>query len=92
MAHRLQPSLLVGYGYTAIVVAWVARLKIGPMALAAFLLAGLRVGVEVLQLELRVPAAFGHILEGLVLLTVLAGQFFHNYTLRLNRRAATQTP
>ena len=92
VAHRLQPSLLVGYGYTAIVVAWVARLKIGPMALAAFLLAGLRVGVEVLQLELRVPAAFGHILEGLVLLTVLAGQFFHNYTLRLNRRAATQTP
>ncbi|PTN35298.1 ABC transporter permease [Desulfonatronum sp. SC1] len=84
VAHRLQPSILVGYGYTAIVVAWVARLKIVPMALAAFLLAGLRVGVEVLQLELRVPAAFGHILEGLVLLTVLAGQFFHHYRLRLN--------
>ncbi|SDB04986.1 nucleoside ABC transporter membrane protein [Desulfonatronum thiosulfatophilum] len=86
VAHRLQPSVMVGYGYTAIVVAWVARLKIGPMALAAFLLAGLRVGVEVLQLELRVPAAFGFILEGLILLTVLSGQFFTTYTLRIERR------
>jgi general nucleoside transport system permease protein len=82
VSHRLQPSVMAGYGYTAIVVAWVARLKIGPMALAAFLLAGLRVGVEVLQLELRIPAAFGFILEGLVLLTVLSGQFFTTYRLR----------
>lgn len=88
VAHRLQPSLMVGYGYTAIVVAWVARLKIAPMALAAFFLAGLRVGVEVLQLELQVPAAFGLILEGLVLLTVLAGQFFHTYTVQLGHQSA----
>jgi len=81
VSHRLQTSLMVGYGFTAIVVAWVARLRITAMALAAFLLAGLRVGVEVLQLELKVPAAFGHILEGLVLLTVLAGQFFTTYRL-----------
>ncbi len=85
VTHRLQTSLMVGYGYTAIVVAWVARLKIGAMAVAAFLLAGLRVGVEVLQLELQVPAAFGAILEGLVLLTVLAGQFFTTYRLELKR-------
>lgn len=81
--YRLQPSLMVGYGYTAIVVAWIARLKISAMAAAAFLLAGLRAGGEVLQLELQVPAAFGHIMEGLILLTVLAGQFFSTYRLQL---------
>lgn len=85
VSHRLQTSLMVGYGFTAIVVAWVARLRITAMALAAFLLAGLRVGVEVLQLELKVPAAFGHILEGLVLLTVLAGQFFTTYRIEWRR-------
>lgn len=85
VSHRLQPSLMVGYGYTAIVVAWVARLKISAMAVAAFLLAGLRAGVELLQLELKVPAAFGFILEGLILLTVLSGQFFYTYRLEWRR-------
>ncbi len=77
--NRLQPSIMVGYGYTAIVVAWLARLNPLRIAIASFLLAGLRVGVENLQLDLQVPAAFGGILEGLILLTVLAGGFFTSY-------------
>lgn len=85
VSHRLQTSLMVGYGYTAIVVAWVARLKISAMAVTAFLLAGLRAGVELLQLDLQVPAAFGQILEGLILLTVLSGQFFHTYRFEWRR-------
>ncbi len=81
---RLQPSLMAGYGYTAIVVAWLARLEPLPIALASFLLAVLRVGVENLQLEMQIPAAYGSIMEGLILLSVLAGQFFLTY--RLGRR------
>lgn len=80
--NRLQPSIMAGYGYTAIVVAWLARLRISSIAFFAFLLAGFRVGVENLQLELSVPAAFSGIMEGLILLCVLAGQFFENYTFR----------
>ena len=76
---KLQPSLMAGYGFTAIIVAWLARLNPLYIGVAAFLLAGLRVGVENLQLDLQVPAAFGGILEGLILLTVLAGDFFKNY-------------
>lgn len=83
--NRLQPSLMVGYGYTAIVVAWLARLEPLSIAFASFLLAALRVGVENLQLELQVPAAFGEIMEGIILLTVLAGQFFLTYTLERKR-------
>ncbi len=79
--HRLQPSIMVGYGYTAIVVAWLARLNPLAIGFAALLLAGLRVGVESLQLDLQVPAAFGGIIEGLVLLTVLAGGLFTHYRL-----------
>ncbi|QJT08943.1 ABC transporter permease [Oceanidesulfovibrio marinus] len=83
---RLQPSMMVGYGYTAVVVAWLARLRISSIAFYSFLLAGLRVGVENLQLELQVPAAFGGILEGALLLTVLAGQFFERYRIVPNKR------
>jgi ABC-type uncharacterized transport system permease subunit len=82
--NRLQTSVMAGYGYTAIVVAWLARLNPLTIALAAFFLAGLRVGVENLQLELQVPAAFGNIMEGLILLSVLAGQFFQTYSLKLS--------
>lgn len=83
--NRLQPSLMVGYGYTAIVVAWLARLEPLNIAFASFLLAALRVGVENLQLELQIPAAFGTIMEGIILLTVLAGQLFILYTLEFKK-------
>ncbi|MGW8194956.1 MAG: ABC transporter permease [Desulforhopalus sp.] len=82
--NRLQPSIMVGYGYTAIVVAWLARLHPLSIGISCILLAGLRVGVENLQLDLQVPAAFGGIIEGLILLTVLAGGLFTYY--RIERR------
>ncbi len=79
--NRLQPSIMVGYGYTAIVVAWLARLDPLSIGIASFLLAGFRVGVENLQLDLQVPAAFGNIVEGLILLGVLAAGLFTYYRL-----------
>lgn len=85
--NRLQPSIMAGYGYTAIVVAWLARLNPFAIGVAAFLLAGLRVGVEGLQLDLQVPAAFGGMIEGLILLTVLAGGLFTRYRLDWKRSA-----
>ncbi len=84
--NRLQPSIMAGYGYTAIVVAWLARLNPLSIAVASFLLAGLRVGVENLQLDLQVPAAFGGIIEGLILLTVLAGGLFTSYRVAVGRK------
>jgi len=83
--NRLQPSIMVGYGYTAIVVAWLARLNPLTIGIASFLLAALRVGVENLQLEMQVPAAFGGIMEGLILLTVLAGSYFNEFGFRFRR-------
>lgn len=83
--NRLQPSIMAGYGYTAIVVAWLAQLSPLVIAVASFLLAGLRVGMETLQLDLQVPAAFGSIMEGFILLAILAGGFFSRYTLSIRR-------
>ncbi len=83
--NRLQPSIMAGYGYTAIVVAWLSRLNPLYIGISSYLLAGLRVGVESLQLDLQVPAAFGGIIEGLILLTVLAGGLFTHY--RIERRS-----
>lgn len=87
---RLMTSIMAGYGYTAIIVAWIARLRPVPIALASFLLAALRVGVENIQLDMEVPAAFGDIMEGLILLTILSGQFFEQY--KLVRKGAKNAP
>ncbi|NLW82714.1 MAG: ABC transporter permease [Desulfovibrionales bacterium] len=83
---RLQPSIMSGYGYTAIVVAWLANLRPLVIAVASFLLAGLRVGMETLQLDLQVPASFGSIMEGFVLLAILSGGFFSRYRLQWRTR------
>lgn len=93
VAHRLQPSIMAGYGYTAIVVAWLSRLNPLAIALASFCLAAFRVGVENLQLELQVPAAFGGVMEGVILLSVLAGQFFRAFRFeRISGRAKEAPP
>ena len=85
--NRLQPSIMVGYGYTAIVVAWLSRLNPLSIGIASILLAGLRVGVENLQLDFKVPAAFGGIIEGLILITVLAGGFFTYYRFERGKKS-----
>ncbi len=85
--NRLQPSIVAGYGYTAIVVAWLSQLNPILIAVGSFLLAGMRVGLEALQLDFQVPAAFGQIMEGLILITVLAGGFFSRYRLDFRRRS-----
>jgi simple sugar transport system permease protein len=87
---RLMTSVMVGYGYTAIIVAWIARLRPVSIALASFLLAALRVGVENIQLDMQTPAAFGDIMEGLILLTILSGQFFEQH--KLVRKGAKNAP
>lgn len=76
---RLQPSIMTGYGYTAIVVAWLSGLRSMGVAAVALFLAALRVGLESLQLDLQVPAAFGAMVEGTMLLMVLVGGFFARY-------------
>ncbi|MDL2209315.1 ABC transporter permease [Desulfovibrio sp. OttesenSCG-928-O18] len=79
---RLRPNVVVGYGYTAIVVAWLARLRVLRIAAFSLVLAALRVGVEILQLDLGISAAFGDMIQGLILLCMLAGQFPESYRIK----------
>jgi simple sugar transport system permease protein len=80
--NRLQTSIVVGYGYTAIIIAWLAELSPWQIGLFSLLLAGFRVGVENLQLEMQVPAAFSLVIQGLLLIAVLVFSFFKTYKLK----------
>jgi simple sugar transport system permease protein len=77
--ERLEPNIVMGYGYTAVVVAWLAKLRIMRIALFTLVLAGLRFGVENIEQDLQISHAFANTLEGIILITVLAGQLFNDY-------------
>jgi simple sugar transport system permease protein len=70
--HRLIEDLSPGYGYTAIAIALLGGHRPWNILVAAILFAGLTVGVQGMQQAAGVPVAAAHILQGLVLLFVIA--------------------
>lgn len=88
--YRIDPYVPLGYGFTAVVVAWLARLRTLRIMFFSLILAGLRVGVENLQIELQVSDSFAATLEGFILLMVLAGQFFDSYILKRKPKIAKE--
>jgi ABC-type uncharacterized transport system permease subunit len=88
IAHRLQKGLTVGYGYTAIIVAWLGKLNPWGVLLVAILLAGLLVGGDQIQITMQLPAAVALILQGAILFFMLGGELFTRYRLRWEWRSA----
>lgn len=85
IAHRLQQGLTVGYGFTAIVVAWLAKLNPWGVLVVSVLLAGLLVGGDQLQITMGLPASVALVLQGAIFFFVLGGEIFTRYRLRLIR-------
>lgn len=82
ISHRLQKGLTVGYGFTAIIVAWLARLHPWGVLLVAILLAGLLVGGDQIQITMGLPASVALILQGAILFFMLGGALLSEYRLR----------
>ncbi len=71
---QLLPTISPGYGYTAIIVVLLARQHALAMIAAAALLATLQIGGEMAQSRLGLPAAMSQLVQGLLLLNLLAWQ------------------
>ncbi len=80
--YRLQQGLAVGYGYTGIIVAALARLHPGGIILAALFIAGILVGGDQLQAIMHLPSAVGLVLEATLLFFVLGSDFLSQYRIR----------
>jgi simple sugar transport system permease protein len=76
VAGSVDRSLASGVGYAAIAAALLARLAAARLPLAALLFAALAAGTTALQLQENLPGIdrFGLVLQGLVILAVLAGR------------------
>lgn len=77
---RLQPHLSPGYGYTAIIVAWLAKLNPLAIMLVAGLFGTLQVGGYFVQ-TMGVPASVATMIQGAILFFVVGGEMLTSYRL-----------
>lgn len=81
----LQPVISPGYGFTAIIVAFVGRLHPAGIFLASLLMSALYLGGESAQIELQLPASVSGVFQGGLLFFLLAAELFINFRLRRGR-------
>jgi simple sugar transport system permease protein len=94
-AHRLDPAgLAVGFGYTGIIVAALALYNPLAVVPVAMLIGGLANAGDTLQSlsGLAVPSSISIVLQGAILIFLLAAEMFLHYRLRLTRRASGASP
>ena len=86
---QLQSNWSPGYGFTAIIVAFVGRLHPVGVALASLLMALLYLGGEAGQTALQLPKSISAVFQGLLLFTLLACDLLITYRLRWVRTTPT---
>jgi simple sugar transport system permease protein len=87
-AGQISIDFNVGYGFTAIIVAFLGRLHPVGILLAGGLMALTYIGGEIAQSNLGLPLAAIQLLQGMLLFFLLAVDVLTNYRLRLGKREA----
>jgi len=85
---QLLPSVSPGYGFAAIIVAFVGRLHPVGILLASLLMSLLYLGGEAAQMGLNLPSAITGLFQGMLLFFLLGSDVFINYQLKLVRASA----
>jgi simple sugar transport system permease protein len=85
---QLVPALPAGYGFTAIIVAFLGRLHPAGIVLAGLLMALTYIGGETAQISMSLPSAATAVFQGMFLFFLLASDLFVNYRLRWRPRTA----
>jgi simple sugar transport system permease protein len=76
-------SISSGYGFTAIIVAWLAKLNPFYVIFSGIFFAGILVGGDAIQISLGLPAATVEIFNGTLLIFLIMGDFFTKNKVRL---------
>jgi simple sugar transport system permease protein len=89
---HLQPGISPGYGFTAIIVAFLGRLNPVGILVAGLFLALTFIGGEVAQITLKVPLDLTKVFQGILLFYVLACDSLIIYRIRILRTAQKTAP
>ncbi len=85
---QLTPYVPAGYGFAAIIVAFVGRLHPVGIVFSAVLMSMFYIGGELAQSRLGLPKALTGVFQGLLLFALLASDTLIHYRLRVGRRSA----
>ncbi len=86
VSHRLINSVSPGYGFTAIIVAWLARLDPLGALWVAFLFGGLLVGADEIS-----SAGIAQLMQGIILFVMVSGGLLLRYRIRFQGSATRAT-
>lgn len=81
VVHRLQERISPGYGFTGIIVAWLAKLNPFAVILVSVLFGALILAGREIQ-----PAGLSMLLQGIILFMVISSDILLRYKVRLVRR------
>ncbi|MFV0334948.1 MAG: ABC transporter permease [Tropicimonas sp.] len=87
-AGQISINFNSGYGFTAIIVAFLGRLHPIGILLAGLLMALTYIGGEAAQAALQIPAAAIQAFQGMLLFFLLGVDVLSNYRIRMKREAA----
>ncbi len=83
VVHRLQERISPGYGFTGIIIAWLAKLNPFAVVLVSILFGALIVAGREIQ-----PAGLAQLLQGIILFMVISSEFLLRYRVRFLRTAS----
>ncbi|PIE81527.1 MAG: ABC transporter permease [Chloroflexi bacterium] len=83
VVHRLQERISPGYGFTGIIIAWLAKLNPFAVILVSILFGGLIVAGREIQ-----PAGLSQLLQGIILFMVISSDVLLRYRIRFIRLTA----
>ena len=85
---QLQAQISPGYGFAAIIVAWIGRLHPVGIVLGSLLMSLLYLGGESAQMQMALPSAITGLFQGLLLFFLLAADLFINFRLKRSKPRA----
>ncbi len=83
VVHRLQTSISPGYGFTGIIIAWLAKLNPVAVILVSILFGGLILAGREIQ-----PAGVPRLIQGIILFMLIASDVLMRYQVRIVRAGA----
>ena len=84
--HTLTTSLAGGQGFTAVMVAWLAKFNPLGMVLSSLLLIFLARGAGEISTIFGLNQSFGDILTGIILFFIIGSEFFINYKVNFRKK------
>lgn len=82
--HMLSDGITADVGFTGIIVAWLAKLNAFGVLIVSLLLGILQKGASVAESTYSISSSASDILEGVILFTILAADFFIRYKITFN--------